>query len=166
MVQWYKTNGFNPVALAADDIPAQLKLSTGMIDAAPSPPYRALVLQIFRDAKYMLDVRVAPLVGALVHHQRRLERRSSAADRPVVIAAAKAFETAHARRRAEAGRRLGRHDEDARADRDDRSTPRPLAAFRAEAEKLVATMRGNIVPADVYDMARAGARRVPEDQGK
>ena len=37
-----------------------------MIDAAPSPPYPALVLQIFRDAKYMLDVRVAPLLGALV----------------------------------------------------------------------------------------------------
>ncbi len=37
-----------------------------MIDAAPSPPYPALLLQIFRDAKYMLDVRVAPLYGALV----------------------------------------------------------------------------------------------------
>ena len=37
-----------------------------MIDAAPMPPYPALLLQIFRDAKYMLDVRVAPLFGALV----------------------------------------------------------------------------------------------------
>ena len=26
MVQWYKTNGFHPVALNANDIPAQLKL--------------------------------------------------------------------------------------------------------------------------------------------
>ena len=37
-----------------------------MIDAAPIPPYPALLLQIFRDAKYMLDVHVAPLYGALV----------------------------------------------------------------------------------------------------
>ena len=45
-----------------------------MIDAAPSPPYPALLLQIFRDAKYMLDVRVAPLYGALVADQRGLEQ--------------------------------------------------------------------------------------------
>ena len=54
-----------PVALAGD-IPAQLKLRTGMIDAAPMPPYPALLLQIFRDAKYMLDVHVAPLYGGVV----------------------------------------------------------------------------------------------------
>ena len=74
MVQWYKANGFRPVALAAGDIPAQLKLTTGMIDAAPSPPYPALLLQIFRDAKYMLDVRLAPLYRRGRHHQRCLEQ--------------------------------------------------------------------------------------------
>ena len=36
MVQWYASNGFHPVALLPTDIPAQLKLGTGMIDAAPS----------------------------------------------------------------------------------------------------------------------------------
>ena len=74
MVQWYKTNGFHPVALSANDIPAQLKLGTGLIDAAPSPPYLALTLQIFRDAKYMLDLHVAPLVGATDHLERRVEQ--------------------------------------------------------------------------------------------
>ena len=64
----------SPVALAAGDIPAQLKLTTGMIDAAPSPPYPALLLQMFRDAKYMLDVRVAPLCRRGRHHQRCLEQ--------------------------------------------------------------------------------------------
>src|SRR5262245_50322033 len=38
MVQWYKQNGFRPVPLDSKDIPAQLKLSTGMIDAVPMPP--------------------------------------------------------------------------------------------------------------------------------
>ena len=107
------------MALTANDIPAQLKLTTGMIDAAPSPPYPALVLQIFRDAKYMLDVRVAPLIGALVVTNdawNKIERRPI---RPIVLAAAQGIREAAARRRAEARRRLGRDHEDARPDRDD-----------------------------------------------
>src|SRR5688572_27078195 len=84
MVQWYKANGFRPVALAAGDIPAQLKLTTGMIDAAPSPPYPALLLQIFRDAKYMLDVRVAPLYGAVVITNEAWNK-IEANDRPIEI---------------------------------------------------------------------------------
>ena len=56
-VQWYKQNGFHPVALSFNDIPAQLKLRTGMIDAVPSPPLGALLLQFFRDAPYLLAPR-------------------------------------------------------------------------------------------------------------
>ena len=115
MVQWYKANGFRPVALAAGDIPAQLKLTTGMIDAAPSPPYPALLLQIFRDAKYMLDVRVAPLYGALVITNEAWNK-IAADDRPIVLAAAKNAREAAARRRAQARCRLDRDDEDARPD--------------------------------------------------
>ncbi|MCA1559746.1 MAG: TRAP transporter substrate-binding protein DctP, partial [Acidobacteria bacterium] len=65
-LQWYVANGFHPVALLPADIPAQLKLTTGLIDTAPNPPYLALSLQIFRDAKYMLNLHIAPLTGALI----------------------------------------------------------------------------------------------------
>jgi TRAP-type C4-dicarboxylate transport system substrate-binding protein len=65
-VQWYVSNGFHPVPLLPADIPAQLKLGTGLIDTAPNPPYLALSLQIFRDAKYMLDLRIAPLTAAML----------------------------------------------------------------------------------------------------
>ena len=44
--------------------------------------------------------------------------------------------------------------------------PKAAAEFRAEAEKLVTTMRGTMVPADIYDLRVARARRVPEDQGQ
>ena len=151
MVQWYKSNGFRPVALSAGDIPAQLKLTTGMIDAAPSPPYPALLLQIFRDAKYMLDVRVAPLYGALVMTNEAWTK-IEAKDRPAVIAAAKTLE----------GRVLGeapKLDIDSVATMKTRGLTvntldaKAMAAFRAESEKLVTTMRGNIVPADLYDAA-------------
>jgi len=151
MVQWYKANGFRPVALSAGDIPAQLKLSTGMIDAAPSPPYPALLLQIFRDAKYMLDVRVAPLYGAVVMTNEAWGK-IEAQDRPAVMAAADSLES----------RLLG---EAPKLDADSVATmkargltvtsldPKTAASFRTEAEAFVKTMRGNMVPADVYDAA-------------
>jgi TRAP-type C4-dicarboxylate transport system substrate-binding protein len=151
MVQWYKSNGFRPVALNAGDIPAQLKLSTGMIDAAPTPPYPALLLQIFRDAKYMLDIHVAPLYGALVMTNVAWNKLS-ANDKQAVLAAAKTAEN----------RLLGdatKLDADSIATMKSRgltvNTPdaKAAAAFRAEAERLVASMRGSLVPADVYDAA-------------
>lgn len=151
MVQWYKSNGFRPVALNASDIPAQLKLSTGMIDAAPTPPYPALLLQIFRDAKYMLDIHVAPLYGALVMTTEAWNKLS-AADRQTVMAAAKNAEA----------RLLGdapKLDADSIATMKSRgltvNTPdaKTLAAFRTESERLVTSMRGTLVPADIYDAA-------------
>ena len=150
-VQWYKANGFHPVALSANDIPTQLKLTTGMIDAAPTPPYPALVLQIFRDAKYMLDVRVAPLVGALIV-TKTAWAKIDAADQKIVVDAAKAFE-----------RRI--MTDAPKLDTDSVTTmktrglvvtaidPKANAEFRTAADKLVATMRGDMVPADIYDLA-------------
>ena len=151
MTQWYKANGFHPVALAAGDIPAQLKLTTGLIDAAPSPPYPALLLQMFRDAKYMLDVRVAPLYGALVMTNDAWNK-IDAADRPAVLAAAKNAEK----------RFLGeapKLDADSVATMKTRGLTvttldaKASAEFRVSVEKYVTTMRGNIVPADAYDAA-------------
>jgi TRAP-type transport system periplasmic protein len=151
MVQWYKANGFNPVALNANDIPAQLKLTTGMIDVAPSPPYPALLLQIFRDAKYMIDVRLAPLYGAVVLTNEAWNKIEPN-DRPIVVAAAKNAEK----------RLLG---DAPKLDADSINTmksrgltvtavdPKNVASFRAEAEAFVKTMRGQMVPADVYDAA-------------
>jgi len=164
MVQWYKNNGFNAVGLAANDIPAQLKLPNGMIDAAPSPPYPALVLQIFRDAKYLLDVRVAPLIGALVMTNDAWNK-IAAADRPAILAAAKAFET---RINAEAPKQ----DADSVTTMKTRGLvvttldSKAAAAFRAESEKLAATMRGGIVPADAYDMARQERDAFRKTKGK
>ena len=151
MVQWYKANGFRPVALSAGDIPAQLKLTTGMIDAAPSPPYPALLLQMFRDAKYMLDVRFAPLYGAVVITNDAWNKIEPN-DRPIVLAAAKTAEK----------RLLGdapKLDADSIATMKTRGLtvttidPKTPATFRTEADAFVKTMRGNMVPADVYDAA-------------
>jgi TRAP-type C4-dicarboxylate transport system substrate-binding protein len=164
MVQFYASNGFHPVALLISDIPAQLKLSTGLIDTAPYPPYIALMLQTFRDAKYMLDVHAAPFVGATIISSDAWNK-ISADDQPKVMAAAKAME---ARIRAEGPKQ----DADSLAAMQARglvvSKPdaKTAADFRAAANKLNASMRGAMVPADIYDLAVATRDAYRKSKGK
>jgi len=162
--QWYVSNGFHPVPLLPADVPTQLKLGTGLIDPAPSPPYLAMTLRVFDDAKYMLDLKIAPLTGALLVSQASWNR-ISADDRAKMTAAAQALE---ARVRSEApaqdaesvkvmsGRGLQVTTLDAKA----------LAEFRAAASQLVSTMRGSMVPPDIYDMAVAERDAVRKSKGK
>jgi TRAP-type C4-dicarboxylate transport system substrate-binding protein len=64
MVQWWKSHGYQPVPLASTDI--MTGLTTGMIEVLPTTPLAALSLQWYRPTPYMLDLGVAPLVGATV----------------------------------------------------------------------------------------------------
>ncbi len=151
MVTWYQANGFNPVALSTDQLAAQMKLPTGMIDTAPTPPYGALLLNLFTSAKYMLDVRVDPLVGAVVLSNDAWNK-ISADDHAKMMDAAKAFET---RIYAE----MPKQDAASVTTMVQRGltviklAPKDEADFHAAAEKAGATMRGTLVPADIYDMA-------------
>ena len=151
MVQWYKANGFQPVALSANDIPAQLKIRTGMIDTAPSPPYGALVLQFFRDAPYMLDIRVGPLLGATVITTESWNRIAEG-DRAKMSEAARAMEqTLRANvSKVDASSIVEMQKRGLTVTKVDGAA---LAEFRSSAEKLAPTMRGTIVPADIYDLA-------------
>ncbi len=164
MVQFYASNGFHPVALLPSDIPAQLKLSTGLIDTAPFPPYAALSFQIFRDAKYMLDVHAAPFVGATIISNDAWNK-ISADDQAKVMAAAKAMET---RIRADAPKQ----EADSLAAMQARGLvvikpdAKASADFRAAANKLNQSMRGNMVPADIYDMAVAARDAYRKAKGK
>lgn len=163
-LQWYVANGFHPVALLPADIPAQLKLSTGLIDTAPNPPYLALSLQIFRDAKYMLDLHIAPLSGALVMSTTAWNKISPE-DRVKVAAAAQALEK---RVRAEAPAQDAESVKQmtARGLQATKLDPRAAAEFRAAATELVRTMRGAIVPADVYDTAVQARDAYRKSKGK
>ncbi len=162
--QWYVSNGFHPVPLLPADVPTQLKLGTGLIDTAPYPPYLAMTLRVFDDAKYMLDLKIGPLAGALLISQTSWNR-ISADDRAKMTTAAQALE---ARVRAEApaqdaesvkvmqGRGLQVITLDAKA----------LAEFRGAATQLVSTMRGSMVPADVYDLAVQERDALRKSKGK
>jgi TRAP-type C4-dicarboxylate transport system substrate-binding protein len=68
MTQWYKANGFQPRAMAMTDI--LTGLTTGMLDALPTPPLAALSFQWYKQTPHMLDVGLAPIVGATVLTKR------------------------------------------------------------------------------------------------
>jgi TRAP-type C4-dicarboxylate transport system substrate-binding protein len=163
-LQWYVANGFHPVALLPADIPAQLKLTTGLIDTAPNPPYLALSLQIFRDAKYMLDLHIAPLTGALIMSNTAWNRIAPE-DRAKVTAAAQALEK---RVRAEAPAQDAESVKQmaARGLQVITLDARAAAEFRTAANQLMVTMRGGMVPADVYDMAVQARDEFRKSKGK
>jgi TRAP-type C4-dicarboxylate transport system substrate-binding protein len=128
-------------------------MTTGLIEAAPSPAYAAAVIQLYRSADYMLDIRVAPLIGATVIADR-IWAQISADDRAKVVAAGQTMEK---RLDAEVPGQDAKAIDDMKL-RNKRFTVVTLDAaaqgvFRTEAERLATTMRGSMVPADVYDLA-------------
>ena len=151
MMQWYRQNGFNPVALSETDIVPQLKLGTGMINAMPMPPYPALVLQIFRDAKFMLDIRLAPFVGGMVMTNTAWGR-ISAEDRTKILASAKAFES---RMNTEAPAQDATSVKTMATRGLTVTTPdaKATAEFHAAAAKLIASAKGSMVPEDIFNQA-------------
>lgn len=162
--QWYVSNGFHPVPLLPADVPTQLKLGTGLIDTAPYPPYLAMTLRVFDDAKYMLDLKIAPLTGALLISQSAWNR-ISAEDRAKLTSDAAALES---RVRTEAPAQDAESVK-VMASRGLQVTtldPKALGEFRAAANQLVTTMRGTMVPAEVYDMAMQERDAVRKSKGK
>ncbi|MDA1306174.1 MAG: TRAP transporter substrate-binding protein DctP [Acidobacteria bacterium] len=148
-VQWYKSNGFQPIPLSFNDMVGGLK--RGMVDAAPSPAYGASMLQLFRDASFMLDVKLAPLLGATVMTNAAWNR-IGAEDRPKILAEAAKLE----QRFMNEAPKLDAAAIGTMTQRGLKVTtlsPAATSEFRKTAETLVASMRGTTVPADVFDAA-------------
>ena len=90
LVAWWKDNGFRPVPLALTDaLPA---MQTGMIEAVPSTPLAALSLQWYRQTPYMLDMGIAPLVGATVITERAWNKISPEDQERILEASSRAAE--------------------------------------------------------------------------
>jgi len=151
MLQWYKANGFHPVALDAKDVGSALQIGT--IDATPSPAYAASLLNMNTLAPNMLDVRIGPLLGAVVV-TRKAWNAISPEDQAKVAAAAKVFEqtTSVTIPAKEAGAvvEMGK-----RGLTVNKMAPKDSADLYAQIDRLVQSMRGDMVPADMYDAAKA-----------
>ncbi|HEX5068808.1 MAG TPA: TRAP transporter substrate-binding protein DctP [Vicinamibacterales bacterium] len=151
MTTWYKTNGFNPVPLDANAAASQLKI--GMIDATPSPAYLALLLGMQNNAKYMLDVNLGPFLGALVVTTKAWNAVSPE-DQAKLTAAAKVFET-------KTSVEMPANDAKAVTEMKARGltvvqmAQKDLDELYATVGKLTASMRNDMVPAEMFDKAVA-----------
>ena len=146
MVQLYKANGFQPRALAMTDIPTGL--TSGLIDALWAPPALANAFQWFRQTKYMLDIGLAPVVGAVV----------------ITKKAWNAFPDVERTKYLEAGKEMEKRLKVEIPEQDRASIEemrkRGLTVTKAEgpewrsvAQSFASGMRGEMVPADIYDLA-------------
>jgi TRAP-type C4-dicarboxylate transport system substrate-binding protein len=149
MVSWWKSKGFQPVALATTDI--MTGLQTGMIDVLPTTPLAALSLQWFRQTRYMHELGLAPLTGATIVTRRSWERIDSE-DRQALLAAAREVER-------ELVEEIPKQDEQAVVEMTERglevTRSRDLPEWEKAAEDFAASMRGKMVPEDIYDRAEA-----------
>ena len=149
LVQWYKKNGFDPVPLDLSDVP--MGLNTGLINAYPFPPYAVMLLQYYRSASNMLDLPIGPVVSATVMTTRAWESISSQ-DRQLVLASGKEVEESLW---------VDVELQDAAAIEEMKKrglsvTPldnETVAEFRRLADEFNTSMRGDMVPIDIYDLA-------------
>jgi TRAP-type C4-dicarboxylate transport system substrate-binding protein len=146
MTQWYKAHGFQPRAMALTDV--LTGLTTGMIDALPSPPIGALAFQWNRQAPYMLDIGLAPVVGATVV-SKRAWMKIPEADRQKLQQSALEVEK---RLLAEVPKQdrfaVGLMQQQGLT-----LTKAEGPEWKTEAEALATTMRGEMVPRDIFDLA-------------
>jgi TRAP-type C4-dicarboxylate transport system substrate-binding protein len=146
MTQWYKANGFEPRAMAMTDV--LTGLTTGMIEGLPTPPVAALAFQWNRQTPYMLDIGLAPVVGATVI-TRKTWLRIADADRVKLTEAALAVE-----KRLQVD--VPRQDAFAVLLMQQQGLTVTKASgpeWRQEGDVLAATMRGEMVPKDIFDLA-------------
>jgi TRAP-type C4-dicarboxylate transport system substrate-binding protein len=142
-----KDAGFRPIALAASDIYSSLE--TGMIDAVPTAPFFALATQIDKAAPHMLELNWAPLVGALVVSKKTWDKIP-----PATQAALREGTREHGRKMKADGRREGEESVEAMKKRGlivHAVTPEIEAEWRKMSEGVYPKIRGNLVPADVFD---------------
>jgi TRAP-type C4-dicarboxylate transport system substrate-binding protein len=146
MVQWLKANGFEPRAMAMTDI--LTGLTTGMIEGLPTPPLAAMMFQWYKHTPYMLDIGLAPIIGATVITKKTWNGISEA-DRAKLLESATAVE-----KRLQTD--IPKQDADAVAVMTKQGltvTKATGAEWRTQVDALAKTMRGEMVPNDIFDLA-------------
>ncbi len=146
MVQWFKANGFEPRAMAMTDI--LTGLTTGMLEGLPTTPLAAMLFQWDRQTPYMLELGLGPVIGATVITAKAWNA-IPAADRPKLLASA---DTVAAKLRVD----VPKQDADAIAAMTKRGLTITKASgpeWRTQLDSLAKTMRGDMVPPDIFDLA-------------
>src|SRR5882724_7768718 len=146
----WKQTGFSPVALETAGLPQGFL--SGTISAAALPPFFVLAGQLDAQAKYMLELNWAPLVGAAVVRKQSWDRVPTSARDAMLQSAVEVGKKVKADGRAEneasvtAMVRRGLHVQ--------KVTPEVEAEWRAIINKIESQIRGKIVPAEMFDEAQ------------
>jgi TRAP-type C4-dicarboxylate transport system substrate-binding protein len=146
MTQWYKANGFQPRAMAMTDV--LTGLTTGMIDALPTTPLASMSFQWYKQTPYMLDLGISPIVGATVLNKRTWDA-ISAADRATITEISLKVEK-------QLQSDVPKQDGLATLVMQNQGlkvTKGSGAEWQQLADSLAQTMRGKMVPPDVFDLA-------------
>jgi TRAP-type transport system periplasmic protein len=156
-LELWKANGFHPVALAATDI--QMGLKTGLIDVIPTTPLYALWNQCFTLAKYMNDIKWAPLIGATLVSKTVWERIPEAQRGPMLQAARDSGQELRSGIRGMGDKAIATMTNGLPGKRMDKLTivhtdDAALADWRKQTEAVYPKMRGNLIPADLFDEVR------------
>ncbi len=150
MERWWRENGFQPVALSANDIVTGLQ--TGMITALSVPPLYASQVQFYKQAKYMADMPLAPMIGAILMSKRSFDKLS-AADQAALLAAGKvAQEQVFVRIPAADTLSVKLMESQGLEVVPIEGTP-AAAEWKAKAEEFAEDMRGDMVPEPIFDEA-------------
>jgi TRAP-type C4-dicarboxylate transport system substrate-binding protein len=146
----YKKFGFNVVP---SEVTAMVEaLKTNRISAFDVPPLFALLDQSFAASGNMIDVKWAPVTAATVIQKRAWDRIPAALQPKLLEAARQAA--------AEYRAQIRKMEDDAVAEMKKRKLnvitldAPTLASWKQEADKAYPSIRGSVVPADLFDRAR------------
>jgi len=146
----WKVSGFSPVSLEATGIPQGLL--SGAISSVPTVPIFALAMQLDSQAKQMLEVNWAPLVGAAVVRKKAWDRVPAAAREAMLKIAAEIGEQVKKAGRAESDAAVAAMVKNGLVVQ--KVNPEVEAEWRAVIDKVQNQIRGKVVPADVFDEAQ------------
>jgi TRAP-type C4-dicarboxylate transport system substrate-binding protein len=146
----WKQLGFNPVALDATAIPQALL--SGTISAVPTVPIFALAAQLDNQAKYMLELNWAPLVGAAIVRKKAWDRVPGDVKENLLKIAAETGQQVKMAGRAESDAAVAAMVK--RGLQVHNVTPEVEAEWRALLNRVQDQIRGKIVPEDMFDAAQ------------
>jgi TRAP-type C4-dicarboxylate transport system substrate-binding protein len=148
-IELWKAAGFKPVPLPSTEISTALQ--TGLVDVVPTTSRAAVLLQWYRNAPYMTDLRWAPLLGGVVLSRAAWEKVPEDL-RPAFTAAAR-----EAVAKLSASTRAGETDDIAAMKAHGLTVVEvdaaALAEWRSAAEAVYPTLRDSFVPGEIFDQA-------------
>jgi TRAP-type C4-dicarboxylate transport system substrate-binding protein len=156
-LELWKANGFHPVPLAATD--SQMGLKTGLIDVIPTTPLYALWNQCFTLAKYMNDIKWAPLVGATLVSKAVWDKIPEAQRGPMLQAARESGQQLRSGIRDMGDKAISVMTGGLPGKKMDKLTvvhadDAAVADWRKQTEAVYPKMRGKLIPEDLFDEVR------------